>query len=87
MIDFRGFSSRMNLGSFMLAGEENTMHSQQHLYQIKRMIDSAIQDFAERYTARIEAYIKEMGKLYKEKFGIDASFFVSEVGDGGREVK
>ena len=60
MIDFRGFSSRMNLSSFWLAGEENTMHSQQHLYQFKRMIDSAIQDFAERYTAQIEAYIKEL---------------------------
>jgi len=60
MIDFRGFSSRMNVSSFMLAGEENTMHSQQHLYQFKRMIDCAIQDFAERYTAQIEAYIKEI---------------------------
>ena len=35
----------------------------------------------------VDTYISEMGRLYKEKFGIDASFFVSEVGDGGREIK
>ena len=60
MIDFRGFSSRMNPSSFRLVGEESSIHSQQHLYQIKRMIDCAIQDFAEQYTAHIEVYIKEI---------------------------
>lgn len=60
MIDFRGYSSRLSLSSFRLAGEENSIHSHQHLSQIKRMIDCALQDFAEWYTARMEAYIKEM---------------------------
>ena len=35
----------------------------------------------------VDNYITNMGKLYKEQFGIDASFFVSEVGNGGREIK
>ena len=60
MYNFCGFTSRLNLSSFRLAGEENTMHSHQHLSQIKRMIDCALQDFAEWYTAHMEAYIKEM---------------------------
>ena len=34
----------------------------------------------------IENYIKTMGELYKKEFGIEASFFVSEVGDGGKEI-
>lgn len=35
----------------------------------------------------VDEYINKVGKLYKEKFGIDASFYISDVGDGGREVK
>ena len=60
MYNFCGFNSKLNLSSFRLAGEENTMHSHQHLSQIKRMIDCALQDFAEWYTSHMEMYIKEM---------------------------
>ncbi len=34
----------------------------------------------------IDTYIKTVGELYKNKFGIEASFFITEVGDGGREI-
>lgn len=34
----------------------------------------------------VDSYIKNVGALYKEKFGIDASFYISDVGDGGMEV-
>ena len=79
MIDFRGFSSRMNVSSFRLAGEENTMHSQQHLHQFKRMIDCALQDFAEWYTAHMEKYIKEMCAAAFESVvqGVEASINAS----------
>ena len=36
---------------------------------------------------KIDEYIEKVGKAYVEKFGHEASFFVTEVGDGGREVK
>lgn len=35
----------------------------------------------------VDEYINKVGKLYKDKFGIDASFYISDVGDGGREIK
>ncbi len=35
----------------------------------------------------VDNYINTVGKLYKDKFGIEASFYISDVGDGGREVK
>ena len=35
----------------------------------------------------IETYIKTAGKAYEEKFGHPASFYISEIGDGGRELK
>ena len=35
----------------------------------------------------IDAYIETVGKAYVDKFGHEASFYVTEVGDGGREVK
>ena len=34
----------------------------------------------------IEQYIETVGKVYKEKFGHKASFYVTEIGDGGREI-
>ena len=79
MIDFRGFSSRMNVSSFRLAGEENSIHSHQHLSQIKRMIDCALQDFAEWFTAHMEAYIKEMCVAAFESVvqGVEASINAS----------
>ncbi len=33
----------------------------------------------------VDEYIKTVGALYKEKFGIEASFYISDVGDGGQE--
>ncbi len=35
----------------------------------------------------VDEYIATVGKLYKDKFGIDASFYISDVGDGGKEYK
>lgn len=35
----------------------------------------------------VDNYIKTIGDMYKEKFGIEASFFISDVGDGGKEYK
>lgn len=32
-------------------------------------------------------YIETAGKAYEQKFGYPASFYISEVGDGGREIK
>ncbi len=34
----------------------------------------------------VDKYIKEVGEAYKKEFGHDASFYVTETGDGGREV-
>ena len=34
----------------------------------------------------VDSYIKNVGALYKEKFGIEASFYISDVGDGGMEI-
>lgn len=34
----------------------------------------------------VERFIEEVGKNYYEKTGLKASFYVSEVGDGGREI-
>ena len=34
----------------------------------------------------VERFISEVGKNYIEKIGYEASFYVSEIGDGGREV-
>ncbi len=35
----------------------------------------------------IDTYIETVGKAYTEKFGHDASFYVTEIGNGGHEVK
>lgn len=35
----------------------------------------------------VDEYIEKVGKLYKDKFGIEASFYISDVGDGGKEIK
>lgn len=34
----------------------------------------------------VDTYINTVGEAYKNKFGIEASFYVTDVGDGGREV-
>lgn len=36
---------------------------------------------------RIDEFIKSVGKAYKEKIGYEASFYISEIGDGGRELE
>lgn len=36
---------------------------------------------------KIDEYIEKAGSAYEEKFGHAASFYISEVGDGGREIK
>lgn len=33
-----------------------------------------------------DEYIKTVGKLYKERFGHEATFYVTATGDGGREI-
>lgn len=35
----------------------------------------------------VERFIQEVGKAYKEKIGYAASFYVSQIGDGGHEIK
>lgn len=35
----------------------------------------------------IDNFISTLGKLYTETFGHDASFYISEIGDGGMEIK
>lgn len=35
----------------------------------------------------IDEYIAKIGKAYAKKFGHEASFFVTEIGDGGREIR
>ncbi len=35
----------------------------------------------------IDEYIEKVGKAYVDKFGHKASFYVTEIGDGGREIK
>lgn len=37
--------------------------------------------------ASVDEFIKTLGDIYLEKFGHNASFYVSEIGDGGREIK
>ena len=34
----------------------------------------------------VDTYINTVGEAYKNKFGIEASFYVTEIGDGGKEV-
>ncbi len=34
----------------------------------------------------IDEYIEKAGKAYEAKFGYPASFYISEIGDGGREI-
>jgi galactokinase len=34
----------------------------------------------------IERFIKRVGTVYKEKTGLEAAFYISEAGEGGREV-
>ena len=35
----------------------------------------------------IDEFIEKVGKAYKEKIGYEASFYISDIGDGGREVE
>jgi galactokinase len=35
----------------------------------------------------VDTFIEKVGKAYKERIGYDATFYVSETGDGGREIK
>lgn len=35
----------------------------------------------------IDEYIEKIGKAYVERYGHEASFYVTEIGDGGREIK
>lgn len=35
----------------------------------------------------VNKFIKEVGDSYKKHVGLNASFYISEVGDGGREIK
>ncbi len=35
----------------------------------------------------VDAYIESVGKAYADKFGHEASFYVTETGNGGREIK
>lgn len=35
----------------------------------------------------IDGFVEKIGKLYEKKFGHPASFYISEIGDGGREIK
>ena len=35
----------------------------------------------------VDTFIAEVGKNYTEKTGIVPSFYVTEIGDGGREIK
>ncbi len=35
----------------------------------------------------VENFIKTLGELYLKTFGHEASFYISEIGDGGREIK
>lgn len=35
----------------------------------------------------VEEFIKRVGRGYSERIGISAEFYVSEIGDGGREIK
>jgi len=37
--------------------------------------------------SKIDNFIDSVGKAYREKIGYDASFYISEIGDGGREVE
>lgn len=36
---------------------------------------------------KIDEFKASVGKAYKEKIGYEASFYVSDIGDGGREIK
>ena len=35
----------------------------------------------------IDEFIEKVGKAYKERIGYEASFYISDIGDGGREVE
>ncbi len=35
----------------------------------------------------IEDFINRVGQRYEEKVGLKASFYISETGDGAREIK
>lgn len=35
----------------------------------------------------VDTFISVLGDIYRKTFGHDASFYVSEIGDGGREIK
>ena len=35
----------------------------------------------------VDEFIEKVGKAYKDKIGYAASFYVSDIGDGGHEVK
>ena len=35
----------------------------------------------------IDRFIEEVGRNYKERVGLEATFYVSEIGDGAKEIK
>jgi len=35
----------------------------------------------------VDTFIKTLGEIYTKTFGHDASFYISEIGDGGKEIK
>lgn len=35
----------------------------------------------------VDSFIEKVGKAYQDKTGIKAEFYISEIGDGGREIK
>jgi len=35
----------------------------------------------------IDNFIETVGKIYKEKIGYEASFYIFDIGDGARELK
>lgn len=35
----------------------------------------------------VDTFIKTLGNIYSKTFGHDASFYISEIGDGGKEIK
>ena len=35
----------------------------------------------------VDTFIDRLGKIYLDKVGYEASFYITEIGDGGRELK
>ena len=34
----------------------------------------------------VDTFIETIGKIYKQEIGYDASFYITEIGDGGRRI-